>query len=177
MRDTMLYFCHSCNKNVYVDGFMTCLECSDGFVEVYDPLKHAIFDDSMESILIILEELRNLNLPELRIRNLPQSSRQGMRSSSIASDIRNYVPDEAIDEVLAELMETNENNNTRPFSDVKKLKTRLAKKENMCSICLSTYKVGERILQFSCRHTFHRKCAVTWLKMQNTCPNCRLLLG
>jgi hypothetical protein len=43
--------------------------------------------------------------------------------------------------------------------------------KEVCSICLE--KCSTETLFTDCNHTFHKKCLTQWLKIKNTCPNCR----
>ncbi len=46
-----------------------------------------------------------------------------------------------------------------------------------CGICLETVKIGEEIRVLPCsttvNHKYHAKCIDTWLKDNDTCPQCR----
>ena len=43
-----------------------------------------------------------------------------------------------------------------------------------CGICLSNLEVNEKVTQLPrCIHIYHVECIVPWLKINNTCPNCR----
>jgi hypothetical protein len=42
-----------------------------------------------------------------------------------------------------------------------------------CSICLSAFRGGQRILETKCGHAFHHACCETWLQKRDTCPYCR----
>ena len=48
---------------------------------------------------------------------------------------------------------------------------------NECSICLEKYVKNEKIIELSCKHTFHEKCIKEWMDTNNisnnTCPICR----
>ena len=49
----------------------------------------------------------------------------------------------------------------------------------ICQICLETYKIGDKVAipkqeQVSCNHVFHQRCISAWLKINNTCPCCRV---
>lgn len=59
--------------------------------------------------------------------------------------------------------------------DVKKLKE---KKEgvfdDVCSICLDLIDNKEPVRQIcTCKHFFHSKCFLEWIKVNETCPNCK----
>uniref|UniRef100_A0A0E0JH16 RING-type E3 ubiquitin transferase n=1 Tax=Oryza punctata TaxID=4537 RepID=A0A0E0JH16_ORYPU len=45
-----------------------------------------------------------------------------------------------------------------------------------CAVCLEDYAAGERATEMPCRHRFHAKCIVPWLKMHSSCPVCRFQL-
>ena len=42
-----------------------------------------------------------------------------------------------------------------------------------CTICLNSFKHGDKALILPCIHIFHTNCIKNWLKTQNTCPNCK----
>lgn len=46
----------------------------------------------------------------------------------------------------------------------------------LCSICLTTFKVGDEICSSSnegCTHVFHYECIILWLMSHDECPMCR----
>ena len=45
-------------------------------------------------------------------------------------------------------------------------------KEDKCPICLAKYKGSDIIKEFPCKHIFHKKCILKWLKQSNKCPLC-----
>ena len=45
--------------------------------------------------------------------------------------------------------------------------------EETCNVCLEGYVEGQTSIKLDCRHYFHDKCIIQWLKMRNTCPVCR----
>ena len=46
--------------------------------------------------------------------------------------------------------------------------------EICCSICLEEFEDGHDIIRINmCRHVFHRLCIDSWLKQNQSCPNCR----
>ncbi|EOA18037.1 hypothetical protein CARUB_v10006480mg [Capsella rubella] len=46
-----------------------------------------------------------------------------------------------------------------------------------CSICLEEFEDGHEIVSINkCRHVFHRLCIDSWLKQDQSCPNCRCFL-
>lgn len=42
-----------------------------------------------------------------------------------------------------------------------------------CNICLSQFELDDCLVELDCKHEFHEKCIIHWLKMNNTCPICR----
>ncbi|KAG7556043.1 Zinc finger RING-type [Arabidopsis suecica] len=46
--------------------------------------------------------------------------------------------------------------------------------EICCSVCLEEFEDGHDIIRIKiCRHVFHRLCIDSWLKQNQSCPNCR----
>ena len=47
-----------------------------------------------------------------------------------------------------------------------------------CSICLSTFDLGELVMTLPCdgKHSFHSQCIRQWLERQNSCPLCQTML-
>ena len=48
--------------------------------------------------------------------------------------------------------------------------------ENICSICLETFRVGDEVTwskDLRCHHCFHSDCLITWLMKKEECPVCR----
>ncbi|PQK09768.1 hypothetical protein BB8028_0002g00920 [Beauveria bassiana] len=42
-----------------------------------------------------------------------------------------------------------------------------------CSICMDSLTAGQVALALPCKHLFHEKCGLEWLKDHDTCPVCR----
>lgn len=49
----------------------------------------------------------------------------------------------------------------------------LKQEDKMCAICLERFKENEMVKVLKCKHMFHEKCLVPWLKKRRTCPTCR----
>ena len=47
----------------------------------------------------------------------------------------------------------------------------ISKKKEMCSICLNHIIKAQYV---NCGHYFHKKCITKWMKINNTCPVCRI---
>jgi hypothetical protein len=48
-----------------------------------------------------------------------------------------------------------------------------SRKEDNCTICLQKFKGTDIIKEFCCKHIFHKKCLLKWLKTSNLCPLCK----
>ena len=48
-----------------------------------------------------------------------------------------------------------------------------SRKEDSCTICLQKFKGTDIIKEFCCKHIFHKKCLLKWLKTSNNCPLCK----
>lgn len=46
-------------------------------------------------------------------------------------------------------------------------------KEEKCAICIVKFKGVDIIKEFPCKHIFHKKCILKWLKQSNKCPLCK----
>jgi hypothetical protein len=47
------------------------------------------------------------------------------------------------------------------------------KKQHECCICLTNYVENDELNKLKCTHMFHKKCLMTWLMTNQTCPICR----
>lgn len=45
--------------------------------------------------------------------------------------------------------------------------------EETCSICIDEFKQEQDLRKLPCNHKFHLNCVDEWLKISNTCPNCK----
>ncbi|KAI9346482.1 hypothetical protein BDR26DRAFT_855658 [Obelidium mucronatum] len=46
--------------------------------------------------------------------------------------------------------------------------------ESACVICLTNYEDGDGIKKLSCQHHFHVECVDEWLRLNKTCPLCKM---
>lgn len=46
--------------------------------------------------------------------------------------------------------------------------------DDICPICIESYKVSDVLRILPCDHILHRKCVDPWLRMKETCPMCKL---
>ena len=47
----------------------------------------------------------------------------------------------------------------------------------MCAICFEEQKINELWTFLNCAHRFHEMCINKWLRNNNTCPQCRLIIN
>ncbi|KFA80565.1 hypothetical protein S40288_09588 [Stachybotrys chartarum IBT 40288] len=90
---------------------------------------------------------------------------------------------EALDRIITNLREANPRSNAAPpASDeaLSKLDRRQMDESMMnaegkteCTICIDDMEIGQLAATLPCKHRFHDKCVVLWLKEHNTCPVCR----
>ncbi len=45
--------------------------------------------------------------------------------------------------------------------------------EDECPICLSKYRITDKIKELPCRHIFHKKCLKKWFERSDNCPLCK----
>ena len=45
--------------------------------------------------------------------------------------------------------------------------------QETCSICLTDFKVKDKLLVLVCEHAFHERCIERWLRQAKECPNCK----
>lgn len=44
--------------------------------------------------------------------------------------------------------------------------------DDVCAICLNK-SLDETLLEFKCKHTYHKKCIIAWVQIRPICPLCR----
>lgn len=49
--------------------------------------------------------------------------------------------------------------------------------EESCGICLTDMSVGSEVARLPCSHYSHERCILSWLKINNSCPFCRLKIA
>lgn len=90
---------------------------------------------------------------------------------------------EALDQIITNLMEANPQSNAAPPATeqaLRDLDRRAVTSEMLtgesstdCTICIEELKEGDMAAFLPCKHWFHADCVVLWLKEHNTCPICR----
>lgn len=45
-----------------------------------------------------------------------------------------------------------------------------------CPICTDKFNKDDPVIPLVCNHVYHEECIIPWLKLHNTCPNCRKTL-
>lgn len=91
---------------------------------------------------------------------------------------------DAISDEIDSLYEITTDVQIRPASKVvvESLSRRVYKRttstssSDMCTICLSEFETGERVLTLPCGHEFHDSCILEWFSNNHVCPLCRLEL-
>jgi hypothetical protein len=46
-------------------------------------------------------------------------------------------------------------------------------KDYSCTICVSSFNIGEKITELECKHVLHTECISEWVKYKAECPLCR----
>lgn len=84
------------------------------------------------------------------------------------------------DELLSHLFQASKAKGTPPASKeaVEKLRTVKVTQEHVdaeigCAVCQEPLAVGEEVTELPCKHLYHHDCITPWLKMHNSCPECR----
>ena len=84
------------------------------------------------------------------------------------------------DELLSHLFQASKAKGTPPASKeaVEKLRTIKVTQEHVdaeigCAVCQEPLAVGEEVTELPCKHLYHHDCITPWLKMHNSCPECR----
>lgn len=184
------YYCHHCNSTSLPAPEMYCSLCGSDFIEIFDPTEHSNID-SLTLIEELITQIREPSVPFISL--FRQRFRDALNThgahindlrcnadiisdtSSIASDRRNYVLGPELDYIIQRLLEEEGTKNYNPVSQafIDNIKSGKCKVQGECSICLNNIKKGSECIGFICKHSFHAECAIAWMKIQNTCPNCR----
>ena len=84
------------------------------------------------------------------------------------------------DELLSHLFQASKAKGTPPASKeaVEKLRTIKVTQEHVdaeigCAVCQEPLAIGEEVTELPCKHLYHHDCITPWLKMHNSCPECR----
>lgn len=90
---------------------------------------------------------------------------------------------EALDQIITNLMEAHPQSNAAPPATTEALANldRRPVEQAMlegeakteCAICIDDMNVGDMAAFLPCKHWFHEACVVLWLNEHNTCPVCR----
>ncbi|KAJ3302257.1 hypothetical protein HDV03_005196 [Kappamyces sp. JEL0829] len=110
------------------------------------------------------------------------------------SDVATFIPEtvnigdyamgqRGLDDIITRLMELHDRENLPPAASQDTLNRlpRLAFKNSEhehkeCPVCQDDYAEGVETIVLPCHHMFHPDCILSWLKVNGTCPVCRLSL-
>lgn len=53
------------------------------------------------------------------------------------------------------------------------IKLKTVDKDEICSICLEDWIIGDQAKLLGCMHRFHPHCIDSWLNEKTICPNCK----
>ena len=84
-----------------------------------------------------------------------------------------------MDEIISRLMDEEALKNMPPPASkqvIDSLPDFRAKTVEECPICQENFVVHEVVKKLPCDHLFHKDCISSWLKVNGTCPICRLPL-
>ncbi|KAF7436455.1 hypothetical protein PC9H_003288 [Pleurotus ostreatus] len=96
---------------------------------------------------------------------------------------------EALDQVITQIMENSNSNRPVPAPDdkIQELPRVVLEEgspllEKDCAVCKDQFKLGTEdpdeqvVITLPCKHPFHEPCITPWLKSSGTCPVCRFAL-
>ena len=73
---------------------------------------------------------------------------------------------------VSDIMLNNTQHEKILFKKIKKF--RVHKTERTCVFCMDGFKSKDLIKMLPCRHYFHYSCLKMWIKIQWTCPVCKI---
>ncbi|OLY82675.1 putative RING finger protein [Smittium mucronatum] len=90
-----------------------------------------------------------------------------------------------LDDIITQLMEQNQGQNSphpTPEEYIQKLQRikvtpGVLESSKECGICMEDYNVSDTIVQLGCHHQFHEDCITKWLRVNGSCPICRIPVG
>ncbi|CAH1766081.1 1689_t:CDS:10 [Entrophospora sp. SA101] len=109
-----------------------------------------------------------------------------LNAHNISGDPRDYAwGSSAWDNIITQLMELQSGRQAPPPATEEVIealpKTKISKKQVeeqlSCPVCKDEFNIEEEAISLPCSHAFHEDCIKPWLKMNGTCPVCRLSLG
>ena len=121
--------------------------------------------------VIIDNKNRNESLKIISIENSENSensenneNRNAIETTLISIRDSIYISKSKDKDKLEEIPEININGT----SELEKLKTK------NCTICLEDFKVKDKVIYLPCFHLFHKDCIINWVKLNSTCPLCKI---
>lgn len=177
-------FCHNCGRIFQQDTGFQCPYCNSGCVQIYDTLIESHPADSNDEtsneaadVMHTLDMFTALMTNNVSERNFDSFLRAFINNrATISSDRRNYAIGPEYDEILERLMDEDKIE-LQPVSKEFMDGLKRTNEKVECSICLKNENNEKSdSVVFLCGHGFHWDCAMMWLKVKNTCPNCRCVL-
>ena len=121
------------------------------------------FGSRNSEIQAVLERINTINLMEGFFDGFGQPPR-----STLSEDI---MFDIAVRESLNHYKTQEKKPNIK--LDIKGTTVDSEMKDEICTICVSEYEVGDQITKTKCNHVFHTNCISEWVKYKTECPVCR----
>lgn len=159
-------YCQICQKSVYITHLMLCVECgSDNISLSYSSALN--YEASYFDVVAIIRDL--LDTSDIAEANINSQN----RNNEILEDYRNYLSDGDFGEYLLQLQSCRPPITENPCKNIYRIPIKKFNEKGRCSICMSDYLQDETGYLISCNHRFHKECLKGWMKIKNTCPNCR----
>ena len=145
------------------------------------------FNSYSEQGEVIPNELKTLNLDEIKIKNNinnnclnnsinnidnreNENNNGYLLNLSIEDYDLNYIDDSYY---YLNNNDNNSNNNNSNISRILENIDNLAPEKKRCTICLEDFERFDKVINLSCLHMFHDNCIKTWIKKNKYCPICK----
>ncbi|KAI8907404.1 hypothetical protein EDD86DRAFT_276808 [Gorgonomyces haynaldii] len=178
-----VFWCHVCNRGTsvyYENELPKCSQCHSDFVEI---LAQEEPEDEPATLLIPLMLQAMLSRMEERPiavqdDNVRQMMMQILQMVQRPTNIGDYAMGErGLDNILQMLMEQHQQENRpppAPEETINQLPKQRLPEALDCSICQEEMPKDHEAMVLPCKHSFHDNCITSWLRLNGTCPVCRL---